>query len=486
MKFEYEPFCYMPARDDGRMALLPLLGRAFVVYLAKQCKRRHDGASSDRFQIRSGGDVASAIVSRFGGNHHDVPVVKRLLDEAIKEGAIVIEQADNEREVRIVDFMGWQEDFDQRLRRFYASEKGGYAKLSFTTRMIGTYCAKSCDDNGRFPGASDASDVMSHLMHVGGGVTKGKADSDRRLVKKAIENLIDEGFLAARGNYVYVKNFLQAQPQLRGQPDSTRTAEATAQSARVEADATAADDQHYADAVTASPQHSTAPAAAPPRTDTDVISESCPTQASAVDASTARNHDEFSGSLPPSLPVPQVPPSRLVSTVADAATRTECTTFALTAPDPVAKKPRSKKAAFVDPVPNVGAPARMIYDAIVCDDVLRPITAGPGDLAHRFLRDFTELEEREIARLVRDAGSWLVEKPQKSDGRAFLRNWIKREVADRESRPKPASSLDNVRHFNRYAPPINVSEPVAAPSSNPRWDEAKKLGTYTSSAMFGG
>ena len=39
---------------------------------------------------------------------------------------------------------------------------------------------------------------------------------------------------------------------------------------------------------------------------------------------------------------------------------------------------------------------------------------------------------------------------------------------------------------SRYAPPITVSEPVAAQASNPKWDEAKRQGSYIASSMFGG
>ena len=107
---------------------------------------------------------------------------------------------------------------------------------------------------------------------------------------------------------------------------------------------------------------------------------------------------------------------------------------------PKAKRaPKAKPEPLPDPVPALGTVARRVYDAIVSDRVLGPITAGPGEFATRACAEGAYPGVDVLAE-VRRAGEWLSAQPagQYSDGRAFVRGWLKR-TADRIARtPKAA------------------------------------------------
>lgn len=127
----------------------------------------------------------------------------------------------------------------------------------------------------------------------------------------------------------------------------------------------------------------------------------------------------------------------------------------------------SKAEPTPDTIPAAGTPARSVYDAIVNDTALRPITDNPGDFALRITDPATYPGVNVLAEVKR-AGEWASTKPKKyTDGRAFLRNWLQRKADDAARAPKPAPPP--------APPPPAAPKPrePAAPTLSP--EETRKL-----------
>lgn len=123
-------------------------------------------------------------------------------------------------------------------------------------------------------------------------------------------------------------------------------------------------------------------------------------------------------------------------------------------PAPKAKRePKAKPAPRPDPVPMPGTLARKVYDAVTTDGVLGPITAGPGEFAERVSADGAYPGVDVLAEVQR-AGEWLSGKPSgyRSDGRAFLRNWLRGKADDFARSPKPMSNAPARPGFAAAAP----------------------------------
>lgn len=110
------------------------------------------------------------------------------------------------------------------------------------------------------------------------------------------------------------------------------------------------------------------------------------------------------------------------------------------APKAPAKPAKARVAAtpLPDPVPAAGTLARRVYDAIVTDRVLGPITRGPGDLAERISQPDT-YPGLDVLGEVKRAGAWVAGKPPGywSDGRKALLGWLARTQERVASTPKP-------------------------------------------------
>lgn len=120
------------------------------------------------------------------------------------------------------------------------------------------------------------------------------------------------------------------------------------------------------------------------------------------------------------------------------------------AADTHGKAPRSLRSARKAPappedtIPLPGTPARAIYDALTGDRALCPITAGPGDFAER-IADPAAYPGVNVAAEVRRAGEYASANPGRyTDGRAFLRNWLKRKADEVARLPKPATAAQPV------------------------------------------
>jgi hypothetical protein len=177
-----------------------------------------------------------------------------------------------------------------------------------------------------------------------------------------------------------------------------------------------------------------------------------------VDASTRASHDASTGAsrdgsgdaapLPLPLPLPShsrpEEPRRSASHStgarerAPASAREGLLEDALKAPARAAKA-RAVATPLPDPVPAAGTPARRLYDAIITDRVLGPITRGPGDLAER-LSQVDAYPGIDVLAEVKRAGAWVAGKPAGhwSDGRKALLGWLARTAERAASTPKPA------------------------------------------------
>lgn len=129
--------------------------------------------------------------------------------------------------------------------------------------------------------------------------------------------------------------------------------------------------------------------------------------------------------------------------------RTECvpTDDAGTQPAPLAldgapsapRRERRRKTApapAVDPVPPEGTVARRVYEAIVTDVELAPITRGPGDLAQR-LAALCEGTTVDPAAEVILAGAWAARNRKWTDGAAGLLRWVKSSTDRARALPAP-------------------------------------------------
>lgn len=107
------------------------------------------------------------------------------------------------------------------------------------------------------------------------------------------------------------------------------------------------------------------------------------------------------------------------------------------------EQPRTRRASRMsapDTIPLPGTAEREVYDAIVTDSVLCPITANPGDFAARAVGGaYPHLTPAAIAAVVRRCGEYAAREPGRySDGRRALSNWLKEEDARAAARPRPA------------------------------------------------
>ncbi len=102
-------------------------------------------------------------------------------------------------------------------------------------------------------------------------------------------------------------------------------------------------------------------------------------------------------------------------------------------------KPRQATTPLPDPVPAAGTPARRLYDAIVGDRVLGPITGGPGDLAERLCAEGAYPGVDVLAE-IRKAGAWAAGQPvgHWRDGRKAILGWLARAEQRAASTPKPS------------------------------------------------
>lgn len=92
----------------------------------------------------------------------------------------------------------------EKYRKLYVREEGDFAQLPLMARAIGAYLLKSCDDEGRIPTAGRSpADAIAWRC--------GADRSDRRLLRKLVPQLLEEGYLVDEGSRLWIRNFEPAQ-----------------------------------------------------------------------------------------------------------------------------------------------------------------------------------------------------------------------------------------------------------------------------------
>lgn len=124
------------------------------------------------------------------------------------------------------------------------------------------------------------------------------------------------------------------------------------------------------------------------------------------------------------------------------------------------RRRRTSRVPAADAVPLPGTAAREVYDAIVGDPVLQPITTNPGDFATRCCSGaYPHLAPSAVAAVVRRCGEYAAREPGRYiDGRRALSNWLKEEDARAAARPRPAAPV----------------QPAAPPQPRPRDDSGDR------------
>lgn len=143
-------------------------------------------------------------------------------------------------------------------------------------------------------------------------------------------------------------------------------------------------------------------------------------------------------------------------------------------------KRRAKPHPVEDRAPEDGTDAARVYEVITRDDLLRPITAAPGEFARR-VTDGAYPGVDVVAEIKR-AAEWLDSKrgtPQgaKSDGRAFLRNWLQGKADRIAAMPKPASAPQVEPRRTDHRPNVVLdggAKLIEGPSLAERWANVGK------------
>lgn len=113
----------------------------------------------------------------------------------------------------------------------------------------------------------------------------------------------------------------------------------------------------------------------------------------------------------------------------------------------------------VDAAPLPGTPERKVYDAIVGDKHLGPITGAPGDLAHRLVA-LCAGSRVDPVREVIALGAYAADHPGHwTDGRAAILRNVKRKVDEDAQRPKPASATQSSAKGPSVPAPAYVKGP---------------------------
>lgn len=110
-------------------------------------------------------------------------------------------------------------------------------------------------------------------------------------------------------------------------------------------------------------------------------------------------------------------------------------------PPKATKGKRSKRAPEPDTIPLPGTLARRLFDAIVGDRALAPITGNPGDAAQRWA-DPDAFPGVDVLAEVKRAGEYASTKPGRyTDGRSFVRGWLQRKADEVARAPKVAGRV---------------------------------------------
>lgn len=148
-------------------------------------------------------------------------------------------------------------------------------------------------------------------------------------------------------------------------------------------------------------------------------------------------------------------------------------TFALAPPEPVAPPLKAKKGAKKPAAPATASPLelatltpyeRQVHDAIVGDDLLKPIVPDPATAARRLAKVAPNVN---VALEVGRAGAWLLAKnTRRTNGFQYLLNWVAR-VQDQGGTPGWTPPSNDPPKPKREPPPTPPG-PDLTPFMRPR------------------
>jgi hypothetical protein len=118
--------------------------------------------------------------------------------------------------------------------KLYRREQGSFALLSLYARSLAAELLKFVDDDGRlFVGKREPWEAIAKVA----GATAG----DRRMLRKNVADLLEDGYLALDGDHLVIRNMAKAQG--RGRESSAKRNEPSANGARAGANPTRTDDE---------------------------------------------------------------------------------------------------------------------------------------------------------------------------------------------------------------------------------------------------
>lgn len=165
----------------------------------------------------------------------------------------------------------------------------------------------------------------------------------------------------------------------------------------------------------------------------------------------------------PSRPVPTRPEETTSLLSPAGATPSGATSTDPAEPAKATKGKRSKRAPEPDTIPLPGTLARRIFDAIVGDRALAPITGNPGDAAQRWA-DPDAFPGVDVLAEVKRAGEYASTKPGRyTDGRSFVRGWLQRKADEVARAPKTAAPIPGAARVSPSGLPEWNPTPVKLP-----------------------
>jgi len=329
----------------------------------------------------------------------------------------------------------------QTWRKLYIKEEGAFAKLPFTARAYAKQLMLLCDGAGRIH-VGNGDDCVKLLVETAGfriGATRG----DRRMMSTMFPMLFEEGYLVHRSPYVVIRNFVAAQrkwsddeEQPPGSDDSSTIVppssnEAAANPPRTGNEAATTEQRPSNDGATNGERTGNEPTTEQELStlnhSDDVASAHTRALSSDLSSSDLSSFEMkgVQGEQQQPIDKPETDPA-ITPASGDAS-----------APHKKTKRRKPKAPAPEVPIPEPGTVARSVYDAIVNDPILGPITAGPADFAVRITHPDAYPGVNVLAEVLRAAEHYARGKRVYTDGRRTLANWLRGEAEKEASRPKP-------------------------------------------------
>ena len=396
-----------------------------MVYLGKTCE-------PDGFVPLRDGDRAASLRFRLGGEPNETPVIDRCLELAVETRNV----ATRDGGIVLAEFAAWQRRTKEPWVRMFVREELSFMRLPLLARAVAALLLKVCDERGVIDATADELAVWMGR----GGKTRGERCNDRRVIRRAIAVLLEDGYLEVSDGALVIRNFVAAQnPAAPPQERHHRHAVAASPEPRRIADESPED--HQGGAVAASPEPRRIADESPEEHQWGSVAASPEPRRIADDGANARNHSDDAAAS-------TVCTSSIQSTQSADPGRQSGEVFKLVSPtaDDLAPKGKAKArgkakaapAVVPDAIPEAGTVAHNLYTAIVTDPKLRPIVRNPGEFSLKLVQAYGHIPAHRLVAQVHSAGLFLVTSPHYTDGNAFLRNQFTRLAETFAREPRPA------------------------------------------------